>query len=207
MFSLDTNSSAPERGRMHQDQLDLRYREVESLTKRNNQLQDQWTRLDIECNRLSEDLQVANGRVEQLRNESANLRAEKDIWQVGLLSLLNYEWLETGLISQSTQNRLLEENRTLALDRSHLSDLIGNVQKMHNDLERSGENDRRRLESQLQLLEGQTQDLRAQLTQERDTIRNLQLQKELDLKDLQTRLDKVVSPLRKKTNDPLFTIG
>lgn len=64
---------------------------------------------------------------------------------------------------------------------------------MHNDLERSGENDRRRLESQLQLLEGQTQDLRLQLTQERDTVRKLQLQKELDLKDLQTRLDKVVS--------------
>lgn len=92
----------------------------------------------------------------------------------------------------------------MALDRSHLSDLIGNVQKMHNDLERSGENDRRRLESQLQLLEGQTQDLRAQLTQERDTIRNLQLQKELDLKDLQTRLDKVVSPLRKKNQRPSF---
>jgi len=74
-----------------------------------------------------------------------------------------------------------------------LSDLIANVQKMHNDLERSGENDRRRLESQLQILETQAQDLRAQLSQERDIIRNLQLQKELDLKDLQNRLDKVVS--------------
>lgn len=78
------------------------------------------------------------------------------------------------------------------MDRSHLSDLIANVQKMHNDLERSGENDRRRLESQLQILETQAQDLRAQLSQERDIIRNLQLQKELDLKDLQNRLDKVV---------------
>ena len=74
-----------------------------------------------------------------------------------------------------------------------MSDLITNVQKMHNDLERSGENDRRRLESQLQILETQAQDLRAQLSQERDIIRNLQLQKELDLKDLQNRLDKVVS--------------
>jgi len=63
---------------------------------------------------------------------------------------------------------------------------------MHNDLERSGENDRRRLESQLQILETQAQDLRAQLSQERDIFRNLQLQKELDLKDLQNRLDKVV---------------
>lgn len=42
------------------------------------------------------------------------------------------------------------------MERSHLSDLMSNVQKMHNDLERSGENDRRRLEGQLQMLEGQT---------------------------------------------------
>ena len=58
--------------------------------------------------------------------------------------------------SQSVQTRLVEENRTLAVERSHLSDLMSNVQKMHNDLERSGENDRRRLESQIQMLEGQT---------------------------------------------------
>ena len=51
---------------------------------------------------------------------------------------------------------MVEENKTLAVERSHLSDLMANVQKMHNDLERSGENDRRRLESQLQLLENQT---------------------------------------------------
>jgi nucleoprotein TPR len=67
---------------MHQEQLDLRYREVENLTKRNDQLQTQWTRLDIECNRLTEDFQAATGRIEQLRNDNANLRAEKDIWQV-----------------------------------------------------------------------------------------------------------------------------
>jgi nucleoprotein TPR len=72
---------------MHQEQLDLRYRDVENLSKRNSQLQDQWTRLDIECNRLTDDLQVSNGRIEQLRNENANLRAEKDIWQVSSLPL------------------------------------------------------------------------------------------------------------------------
>ncbi len=41
------------------------------------------------------------------------------------------------------------------MERSHLSDLMANVQKMHNDIERSSENDRRRLESQIQLLENQ----------------------------------------------------
>lgn len=54
------------------------------------------------------------------------------------------------------QSRLLEENKSLAIERSHLSDLMANVQKMHNDLERSGENDRRRLEAQMQMFETQT---------------------------------------------------
>jgi len=58
-------------------------------------------------------------------------------------------------ITQSIQTRLVEENKTLAMERSHLSDLMNNVQRMHNDLERSGENDRRRLENQLQMLENQ----------------------------------------------------
>lgn len=81
-FRYPSSQLFAERSRMHQDQLDLRYREVENLTKRNNELQDQWTRLDIECNRLTEDLQDATSRIEQLRNENANLRAEKEIWQV-----------------------------------------------------------------------------------------------------------------------------
>jgi nucleoprotein TPR len=54
------------------------------------------------------------------------------------------------------QARLIEENKSLSMERSHLADLMANVQRMHNDLERSGENDRRRLESQLQMLEEQT---------------------------------------------------
>jgi nucleoprotein TPR len=67
---------------MSQDQFSVHGREIEDLTKRNQQLFDQWTRIDIECSRATEDLQTANGRIEQLRNESANLRAEKKIWEV-----------------------------------------------------------------------------------------------------------------------------
>jgi hypothetical protein len=53
------------------------------------------------------------------------------------------------------ESRLIEENKALSMERSHLSDLMANVQKMHNDIERSSENDRRRLESQIQLFENQ----------------------------------------------------
>lgn len=71
-----------DRHQMHQEQFQLHGRELDDLTKRNQQLFDQWTRVDVECSRVTEDLQISNGRVEQLRNECANLRAEKKIWEV-----------------------------------------------------------------------------------------------------------------------------
>ena len=67
---------------MSQEQLVLQGHDLDNLTKRNQQLYDQYTRIDIEYNRASEELLVATSRVEQLRNESANLRAEKKIWEV-----------------------------------------------------------------------------------------------------------------------------
>ncbi|KAF9255642.1 hypothetical protein L218DRAFT_1081738 [Marasmius fiardii PR-910] len=165
-----------DRNRMNQEAFSLHRQEVEDLTKRNAQLYDQWTRADVECGRVTEDLRTASARLEQMRNECSNLRAEKKIWE-------------------SVESRLTEENKSLSVERAHLSDLMSNVQKMHSDLERSGDNDRRRLESQVQLLEGQTQDLRTQLFQERDTVRQVTLQKDIELKDMQTRLDKMTQDL------------
>ncbi|KAI0826824.1 hypothetical protein BC628DRAFT_1319381 [Trametes gibbosa] len=162
-----------ERHRMVQEQILISRRENDDLQKRNQHLYDQYTRIDIECNRMSEDLIASNSLLEQMRNECANLRAEKKIWE-------------------SVQGRLVDENRTLATERSHLADLMANVQRMHNDLERSGENDRRRMDSQIKLLEDQTQDLRTQLSQERESVRRVTLQRDLDLKELQNKLEKAL---------------
>ncbi|KDQ62646.1 hypothetical protein JAAARDRAFT_54566 [Jaapia argillacea MUCL 33604] len=167
-----------DRHRMASEQHAMQTRELDNMSKRNQQLYDQYTRIDIECNRVSEDLLAASSRVEQLRNECANLRAEKKIWE-------------------SVQSRLVEENKALASERSQLSGLMANVQKMHNDLEQSGQNDRRRLENQIQMLESQTQDLRTQLSHERDSVRHVSLQREIDLKDLQARLDRTTQELSK----------
>ena len=67
---------------MHQEEFALHVRQVDDLTKRNQKFFDQWTRIDMECSRATEELQIATGRIEQLRNECANLRAEKKIWEV-----------------------------------------------------------------------------------------------------------------------------
>jgi len=73
---------------MAQEQYIVQAGELDELTKRHHQLYDQYTRVDLECNRATEDLVTANGRNEQLRNECANLRAEKKIWEVSSHSFL-----------------------------------------------------------------------------------------------------------------------
>ncbi|KAH7876156.1 uncharacterized protein C8R40DRAFT_1169810 [Lentinula edodes] len=111
-----------------------------------------------------------------------NLRAKKGIWE-------------------SIQSRLDQENKSLALERSHLSTSMSNVQRMHRELERSGETDRCRLENQLQL----TQELRNQVTQEREAVRNLSLQKDIEVRDLQNRLNKSAQELS-KTREALAVV-
>jgi nucleoprotein TPR len=74
--------NSTERYRMSQEQFAMQNRELDTLAKRNTKLSDQYTRIDIELNNATEGFMAANSRIEQLRNECANLRAEKKIWEV-----------------------------------------------------------------------------------------------------------------------------
>ena len=67
---------------MVQEQIVIQKRENDDLMKRNQHLYDQYTRIDIECNRVSEELVSSSALLEKLRNECANLRAEKKIWEL-----------------------------------------------------------------------------------------------------------------------------
>jgi nucleoprotein TPR len=77
-----TDTSDLDRFRMLQEQQTLNLRDLDDLTKRNRDLYERFTSVDIECNRVTEYLIAANGQIDQLRNECANLRAEKKIWEV-----------------------------------------------------------------------------------------------------------------------------
>ena len=139
---------------MTQEQVAASTREIERLANHNQKLQGELTRANNECHKFAEEVLDTNAKIERLRHDSANLRAEKKIWEViQFTEFCSYRVLKKF---QGVQSRLVEENRTLAIERSHLSDLMANVQKIYNDVERSGENDRGRLESRIQMLEDQT---------------------------------------------------
>ena len=59
------------------------------------------------------------------------------------------------ILWQEVESRLSSENKILARERSQLADLMANVQKMHEDIEKANEYDRRRQGSQIQALEVQ----------------------------------------------------
>jgi nucleoprotein TPR len=81
---LSSLTNDVDRFKMLQEQQTLTLRDLDDLTKRNRDLYERFTTVDIECNRVTEYLIAANGQIDQLRNECANLRAEKKIWEVGV---------------------------------------------------------------------------------------------------------------------------
>lgn len=115
--------------------------------------------------------------------------------------------------AQSVENRLIEENTALGKERSHLADLMRNLQMMQNDLERAGNESRRRLEELVLRLESQTSaffldlvsfsrltfstafrsELKQKLIREEDSHRQLSLRRDLDNKSYQDRIDKLAS--------------
>ncbi|KAI5827114.1 hypothetical protein K523DRAFT_340270 [Schizophyllum commune Tattone D] len=116
-----------ERARDSANQYDVQLAQLKGLEQRNAQLSDQLIRLDSEAARATDELVVAQGRVEQLRNECANLRAEKQL-------------------ASSAQAQLLEANQNLQRERLQLTDLLSNVQKMNASLEGAERGERSRLE-------------------------------------------------------------
>ena len=77
------NAIIPERLRILQEQNLMQNRDLNSLASRNEELIDKYGRVDSQCIQLAEQLSTANATIDQLRNETANLRAEKQIWEVG----------------------------------------------------------------------------------------------------------------------------
>jgi nucleoprotein TPR len=73
-----------DRFKMLQEQQTLTLRNLDDLTKCNHDLYERFTAVDIECNHVTEDIVTANGKMDQLRNECANLQVEKRAWEVSV---------------------------------------------------------------------------------------------------------------------------
>ncbi|GAA5985408.1 hypothetical protein JCM10908_006964 [Rhodotorula pacifica] len=163
-----------ERFRLLTDSYEMQKTEMSQMSKRALELQQTLARHDMSTHKMSEEQIELRSAVDQLRHENNNLKSEREVLK-------------------SVEKRLGEENATLSKERAHLADLMRNLQSMQNELERSGNDARRRLEENVARLEAQATDLREKINVESDNARQSALRRELEAKTFQERIDRLTA--------------
>lgn len=146
------------------------------LQKRSQNLSESAAKQDLRTQQVAEDLIEARGLVESMRNEIANLKAEKNLWT-------------------EIQGRLNQDNENLINERSRLNAIISNQQSLQNERELSESEARRRLQTQVETLESELISTKRKLTDEVEDNKKAQLRKEYDAQQSQKRIDELATTL------------
>jgi nucleoprotein TPR len=156
--------------------------ENNELQKRSQILSEAAAKQDLRTQQVAEDLVEAKGLIESMRNENANLKAEKKLWK-------------------DVQDRLSQDNEGLMNERSRLNNLIANQQTLQNERELSDSETRRRLQSQVETLEAELTTTKRKLNDEVEDNKRAQLRKEYDSQQNQKRIDDLASSLSQARED------
>jgi nucleoprotein TPR len=146
------------------------------LQKRSQILSEASAKQEMKTQQVAEDLVEAKGLVESMRNETANLKAEKNLWK-------------------EIQERLSKDNESLVEEKGRLNTLLANQQTLQNERELSDSETRRRLQSQVESLEAELSTIKRKLSDEVEENKNTQLRKEYDSQQHQKRVDDLTSSL------------
>ncbi|EGE08418.1 filament-forming protein [Trichophyton equinum CBS 127.97] len=180
-------ASAIQRAELLQSNFNLLKGENVELQKRHTALMENANKQDLRTQQVAEDLVEARGLADSLTRESANLKAEKELWK-------------------SIEKRLIEDNEALRNERSRLDSLNANLQSMLNEREHSETESRRRLQATVESLESELQITKRKLNEETEEAKKATLRKEYDheqsqreltiLDHLQSRVDELSVELK-----------
>ena len=146
------------------------------LKKRSQVLSEASAKQEIRTQQVAEDLVEAKGLLESMRNENANLKAEKKLWK-------------------DVQDRLSQDNEGLMNERARLNNLITNQQNLQNERDLADSETRRRLQAKVESLEAELTTTKRKLNDEVEDSKRAQLRKEYDAQQNQKRIDDLVSTL------------
>jgi nucleoprotein TPR len=167
---------ANERYEMLNSNYKMLQNENNELQKRSQTLSEAAAKQDLRTQQVAEDLVEARGIVEGMRNENANLKAEKKLWK-------------------DIQDRLNQDNESLMSERTRLNNLLATQQTLHNERELSDSETRRRLQAQVESLEAELGATKRKLSDEVEDSKKAQLRKEYDSQQSQKRIDDLATTL------------
>ncbi|KAI2633166.1 hypothetical protein GGS26DRAFT_69341 [Hypomontagnella submonticulosa] len=169
-------SLASERYEILQSNFTALQSENRELAKRTQTMSESAAKQDMRTQQVAEDLVEARGLLESMRNENANLKAEKKLWK-------------------DIQDRLSQDNESLMQEKSRLNGLLATQQTLQNERELSDSETRRRLQSQIDSLESDLNTTKRKLTDEVEEGKKAQLRKEYDAQQFQKRIDELSANL------------
>jgi nucleoprotein TPR len=150
--------------------------ENKELQKRMQSLSEQAAKQDLRTQQAAEELVEVRSEVDGLRNENANLKAEKKLWK-------------------DIQDRLSSDNENLVQEKSRLNGLIATQQSLQNERDLGEAETRRRLQAQIDTLEAEVNTTKRKLSDEVEEGKKLQLRKEFDSQQAQKRIDELTTTL------------
>ena len=167
---------AHERYEMLQANYAMLKNENTELQKKSQFFSDSVAKQDLRTQQVAEDLVEAKGLLDSMRNEVANLKAEKEFWK-------------------TIEKRLTTENQSFLEERTRVSNLNTNLQNLLNEREYSENESRRRFQSQIEGLETELQTTKARLSEETEGSKRIALRREYDIQQSQKRIDDLMSSL------------
>jgi nucleoprotein TPR len=146
------------------------------LQKRTQSLQEVAARQDLLTQRAAEDYAEAKALADGMRNENANLKAERELWK-------------------KIEARISEDNRALLDERARLNKVIGDLQNLQNERELSDSENRRRLQNKLESLETELQTVKRKRDDELEDGKKLTLRREYEQDQSRARIDDLLKSL------------
>ena len=167
---------AHERYEMLQANYGMLKTENAELQKRSQFYSESAAKQELRTQQVTEDLVEAKGLVDSMRNETANLKAEKEFWK-------------------GIEKRLSEDNESLLSEQKRLNTLNANLQNLLNEREHSDNEARRRLQVQIEILQRELQITKSKLTEEVEENKRAVSRREFENQQNQKRIDDLISSL------------
>ena len=163
-----------ERREMLQSNYTALQTENRELQKRSQTLSETAAKQDIRTQQVAEDLVVKEGLLESVRNEAANLKAEKKLWK-------------------DIQDRMSKDNEVLIEEKNRLGSLLATQQSLENERNIYESEARRKAQTRAEQLENELSDAQRKLAQTAEDSKNLQQRKEYEARESQQRINELMT--------------
>jgi nucleoprotein TPR len=150
--------------------------ENSELQKRSSMLSEVAAKQDVRTQQVAEDLMDARSLTDGLRNENANLKAERELWK-------------------KIESRLGEDNRELMDERGRLNKMISDLQSLQNERELTDSETRRRLQARTDDLQSELQTTKRKLDSEIEECKKANQRREYDQEQSHARVEDLLKAL------------